>query len=98
MLFLPASLLAYWSAPARARIGVLLAASYVFYLSWQPAYGLLLAGSTVVNYLLARRLAESRSRRLLAAGVAFNVAVLVTFKYAGLLSFHELRILLPLAI
>src|SRR3954453_21835823 len=98
MLFLPASLLAYWGAPARARLGVLLAASYVFYLSWQPAYGLLLAGSTVVNYLVARRLAQGRPRRLLAAGVAFNVAVLATFKYAGLLTFHELHVLLPLAI
>ena len=87
LLFLPATFAAYWIAPARARIVVLLVASYVFYLSWHPIYGALLAASTVVNWTLARRMPTAESpRRVLVAGVAFNLVVLGFFKYAGLFS------------
>jgi alginate O-acetyltransferase complex protein AlgI len=87
LLFLPAAVAVYWGMPRRARNAVLLVASYVFYLSWSPAYGFLLAGSTVVNFVIARRLPESnRRRRLLVLGVGFNLAVLAFFKYAGLLT------------
>jgi alginate O-acetyltransferase complex protein AlgI len=87
LLFLPATVAVYWVVPARARVPVLLVASYVFYLSWHPIYGLLLAVSTVVNFFLARRIPVARSpRTVLAFGVAFNLAVLGFFKYAGLLT------------
>jgi alginate O-acetyltransferase complex protein AlgI len=87
LLFLPATVAVYWVVPARARVPVLLVASYVFYLSWHPIYGLLLAASTVVNFFLARRIPVARSpRAMLAAGVAFNLTVLGFFKYAGLLT------------
>jgi alginate O-acetyltransferase complex protein AlgI len=115
VLFLPLTVAAWWSAPQRLRLYVLLAASYTFYLSWSPKYGLLLAGSTIVNYAIARRLPRAaRPRRLLAGGVAFNLGVLVYFKYIGLFSesasellqwlgiaqrgFDPLQVLLPLAI
>jgi alginate O-acetyltransferase complex protein AlgI len=115
LLFLPATLVVYWAARGRGRIVVLLVASYVFYLSWRPLFGLLLAASTVVNFELARRLPEaSRPKRVLAVGVTFNLAVLATFKYLGLLSesagdlaallgvgssgYDGIRIALPLAI
>jgi len=85
LLFLPATVAACWIVPARWRVGLLLAASYVFYLSWNPRYGALLAASTVVNFAIARRLPSARSpRALLAAGVAFNLGVLAYFKYVGL--------------
>jgi alginate O-acetyltransferase complex protein AlgI len=87
LLFLPATVAACWIVPARLRVVLLLVASYVFYLSWNPRYGLLLAASTVVNFAIARRLPSARSPRgLLAAGVAFNLAVLAYFKYVGLFS------------
>lgn len=87
LLFLPATLVAYWAVPRRLRVPLLLVASYVFYLSWNAWYGLLLAASTVVNFGLARRIAVSASPRVvLAAGVAFNLAVLGFFKYIGLFS------------
>jgi alginate O-acetyltransferase complex protein AlgI len=87
LLFLPAGVAAYWLAPARARIVVVLVASYVFYLSWHPVYGALLAASTVVNWVLARRMPFARSpRAVLVTGVAFNLVVLGFFKYAGLFS------------
>jgi len=87
LLFLPATVAAYWLVPARLRVVLLLVASYVFYLSWNPKYGLLLAASTVVNFTLAKRLPSARSpRALLALGVAFNLGVLAYFKYVGLFS------------
>jgi alginate O-acetyltransferase complex protein AlgI len=115
LVFLPLTLVVYWVAPRSWRLPVLLAASYAFYLASTPAYGALLALSTVVNYRLARALpASGRPRRVLAAGVAFNLGVLAFFKYAGLLSssgadvagalglgnggWDGLRIVLPLAI
>jgi D-alanyl-lipoteichoic acid acyltransferase DltB (MBOAT superfamily) len=85
IVFLPATIGAYWLAPSRARIPLLLVASYVFYLSWDPIYGILLAASTVVNYWLARRMPTSgRPRATLATAVAFNLVVLAFFKYIGL--------------
>jgi alginate O-acetyltransferase complex protein AlgI len=87
LLFLPATLVVYWLAPARARIPVLLLASYVFYLSWNPIYGLLLAGSTVFNFTVARAIPDSpQPKRLLTIGIAGNLLVLGTFKYAGFLT------------
>jgi alginate O-acetyltransferase complex protein AlgI len=85
LLFLPATVAGCWIVPARLRVVLLLVASYVFYLSWNPRYGALLAASTVVNFAIAKRLPSARSpRALLAAGVAFNLGVLAYFKYVGL--------------
>jgi len=87
VLFLPLTVAGYWLLPMRARVLFLLAASYVFYLSWRPEFGLLLAASTVVNYAIVRRLpASAAPRRWLVGGVVFNLGVLATFKYLGLFS------------
>ncbi|MGI8729914.1 MAG: MBOAT family O-acyltransferase [Solirubrobacteraceae bacterium] len=84
LLFLPATIVAYWLAPGTWRIPLLLLASYVFYLSWNPIYGLLLATSTVVNYVLARAIGGSAApKRLLVVGIVFNLTILGFFKYAG---------------
>jgi alginate O-acetyltransferase complex protein AlgI len=85
LIFLPATVAAYALVPARARIWLLLVASYAFYLSWRPSYGLLLAASTIVNYGFARRMPLSPSpKKVLATAVAFNLAILAYFKYAGM--------------
>ncbi|MBV9818677.1 MAG: MBOAT family protein [Solirubrobacterales bacterium] len=87
IIFLPLLVAVHWAVPTRARVPLLLVASYVFYLSWNPIYGLLLAGSTVGNFALAKLLERTnRSRGVLAVAVAFNLVVLAFFKYAGLLS------------
>ncbi len=52
LLFLPTVVLLYWCMPARMRKPFLLAASYLFYMSWRPAYGLLILTLTVVNYFI----------------------------------------------
>jgi D-alanyl-lipoteichoic acid acyltransferase DltB (MBOAT superfamily) len=51
----------------RARKAFLVVASYVFYMSWNPAFGLLLFGSTVVDFtmgLLLERTAHPGWRRV----------------------------------
>ncbi|MDP2710630.1 MAG: MBOAT family O-acyltransferase [Solirubrobacteraceae bacterium] len=87
LIFLPATVAVYWTVPARMRIAVLLVASYAFYLSWNPVYGLLLASSTVANYAIARAIPDSpHPKRLLTLGIVINLSVLAFFKYAGFLS------------
>ena len=64
-----------------------LAASYVFYGAWDWRYLGLLAGSSLVNQVLARAIAgreDERGRRwFLAAAIAANLGLLGWFKYYG---------------
>jgi alginate O-acetyltransferase complex protein AlgI len=94
--FLPATVAAYlvlrWLAGPRAVLGLLLAASVVFYGWWNPAYLPLLGILAVVNFSLAQAmLARRRDGRfdrvslLLALGVGFDLMVLGYFKYTDFL-------------
>jgi len=108
--FLPLALgLYYWLAGReRLRIGVLVAASFVFYGYWEIRLVPLLAASIVVNWLLARIAHLAKGRWSIAAGVALNLFVLGVFKYAdffagtlaelGLLQHARWNIILPLGI
>lgn len=88
--FLPMTLfLYYFSAkkcgPACAK-WVLILASLFFYSWWDVGNLPILLGSIAVNYLTAERIlaAEGGKRNIwLAIGVAFNLALLGYFKYAG---------------
>jgi alginate O-acetyltransferase complex protein AlgI len=65
----------------------LLFASYVFYLSWGPLYGVLLAGVTVATWAVGRQVgdtcrAQPIRKRWLVAGVVVNLGLLAFFKYA----------------
>ncbi|HEV2758443.1 MAG TPA: MBOAT family protein [Acidimicrobiales bacterium] len=84
--FLPVVLTAYYLAPRRWRIAVLLLASYWFYGSWSTGYLLLLVLATAVNYVLGLWLAPDaegnrRPRAALLAAVGLNVSVLLYYKY-----------------
>lgn len=99
VLFLPAVVGLYWALPKRARNFALLLASYFFYMSWLPAYGLLLGGLTLWNYvfglLLNRRNLSGENKRLIfIAAIAGNVGCLSVFKYTNFISdtvFHLSR-------
>jgi alginate O-acetyltransferase complex protein AlgI len=81
--------ISYFGLPPRSRWVLLVAASFWFYMSFFPAYGLILAGSTVVNYFAARAIEASAGRRrkaLFVAGLAANVGVLAFFKYYNFLN------------
>jgi alginate O-acetyltransferase complex protein AlgI len=86
-LFLPATLAAYFAAPARWRNGVLLAGSLAFYTWGEARYLPLIVGSVGFNYVLGRAIGGSdvpRSRRRwLAVAIAGNLATLALFKYAN---------------
>jgi alginate O-acetyltransferase complex protein AlgI len=91
--FLPAVLALYLLAPgARLKNVVLVLASLVFYAWGGAQYVALVLGSSLVNYAFGLWLSRlpgdgTRQRRLVVAGaVAFDLAVLAWFKYAGFLS------------
>ncbi len=73
-----------------ARKFVLLTTSYVFYAWWNPLYLSLIAFSTLVDYLAARRLeaATVPAQRKLALTISIlcNLGLLGTFKYGNFLA------------
>jgi alginate O-acetyltransferase complex protein AlgI len=88
--FLPAVLALYFLAPgALLKNVVLVVASIVFYAWGGTMYVPLVLGSALVNYGFGLALSRlpggaTRERRLVLAGaVAFDLAVLAWFKYAG---------------
>jgi D-alanyl-lipoteichoic acid acyltransferase DltB (MBOAT superfamily) len=81
---------AYFALPAKRRWMLLLAASYWFYMSWEPRYALLLLFCTLANFLsgIAIENATSpRARRVgLVVGVTASLSLLAGFKYLDFLS------------
>jgi alginate O-acetyltransferase complex protein AlgI len=78
----------YWAAPwPRARVWVLLAASFYFYASWNKWLALIIFISTTLDYFLARGIAAASSPRrrkaLVAVNVIANLGLLCYFKYAN---------------
>ena len=85
ILFFPIVATVYFLIPHKCRWAFLLAASYFFYMCWNPAYALLLLTSTVVTFSISLLIAKSKSRgakkALLAICIAVNLAILFVFKY-----------------
>ena len=88
-LFLPVVLALHLVLGQKARNGLLLLASLVFYAWGEGELVLLLLGSAAVNHALGRAVARARdagrhatSRRLVAAAVVFDIGLLVFLKYA----------------
>ena len=93
LLFFPVVCLFYLAFPARwtkARNLLLLAASYYFYMNWEPAYALLLLTSTVATYVAAigidRCHGRSGKKRWLAGSLVLNLGILFLFKYYNFLA------------
>lgn len=64
-----------------ARQWLLLILSYALYLTWGWWFAIVLLGSTILNFLIGRRLRAGRSPLVLWTGIALNIALLSTFKY-----------------
>src|SRR5262245_65216243 len=80
--------LAYWALPwRRARVWLLLGASYYFYASWNADLARLIFLTTVCDYFIARGMDATavpwRRRALLLVSVVGNLVVLSYFKYAN---------------
>jgi len=84
-LFLIIVVAVYWRLPWKAQNYFLLAASYFFYGWWDWRFLLLMAGSTTVDFVIARQIAKSKTpetrRRLLWVSLTINFAFLGIFKY-----------------
>ena len=85
LVFTAACFVGYWALGGlRRQNWLLLVASYAFYGWWDWRYCGLIAASTAVDYLVARRLEHGRHRRgLLAVSIASNLGMLAVFKYYG---------------
>ena len=87
-LLLATTLLLYWILPwRRPRLAVVLIASYVFYMTWNPKLVVLLWFSTVLDFYCGGRIhtaADDRQRkRWLHLSLLGNLGVLGAFKYYG---------------
>ncbi len=84
LVFLPTVFLLYWLLPHKVRVPLLLVASYVFYMSWKPVYGLLILGLTLANYFLVPLIPKAANKKLMiGVVVAVNLITLSIFKYLG---------------
>jgi alginate O-acetyltransferase complex protein AlgI len=74
----------FYSMPFRVGKVLLVLASYVFYMWWDPRFIVLILTSTVVDYFLGIGLEVARGRRkklLLAVSLVVNLGILGFFKY-----------------
>ena len=86
LLFFPIVCVCYFALPSlKVRNLFLLAASYYFYMNWQPIYALLLLTSTVITYLAARGIGhfedDRKKRACLLTSLILNLGILFLFKY-----------------
>ena len=86
LIFFPIVLAVYFVIPKKTRYIWLLAASYYFYMSWNPRYALLLLFSTAITYvgsLLLNKWMDrpGRKKAVVAVGVLVNFGILFLFKY-----------------
>ncbi len=97
-LFLPIVVVLYWLSPQKVRVPILLAASYLFYMSWRPVFIFLIFGLTVVNYFfgLAINKSETKKKHWLVAATVLNLSTLIYFKYAYFLDDVARTLLKPL--
>jgi alginate O-acetyltransferase complex protein AlgI len=109
LVFLPIALGLYYALAARrsARIGLLVAASLVYYGYWDVRFVPLLVGLALVNWGLAWLFMRNRQRLWLDLGIVINLAALGFFKYTNFflenlaalgLNAPRLDIILPLGI
>lgn len=84
LIFLPVVVALFWLLPRACRLPMLLLASYLFYMSWIPAFILLIVPMTLFNWLWGKLLDKTASKKLvLGIGIATNLVILGVFKYAN---------------
>lgn len=85
LIFFPLVVVLYNIIPQKWRMPFLLVASYVFYISMQPVYTVLLAGVTIATYLFARGISKASSEklqhRLEVIGIIVVLLPLAFYKY-----------------
>jgi alginate O-acetyltransferase complex protein AlgI len=83
--FFPVVATLFFLVATQYRVLLLLVASYLFYMLTSPWCGLLLFGSTVIDFWLARAISRSDSavvrKSLLTLSLLGNIGILFVFKY-----------------
>ena len=83
-IFLPIVLIAHSLVKnIKARNGLLIIASLVFYAFGEPIYIVMLLASVLFNYIMGLVLVKHRKKWVLGLAVVANLALLVVFKYTG---------------
>lgn len=87
-IFLPTVFLLYTIIPSlKARNGLLIVASLVFYAYGEPVYVLLMIASSIINYLCALWVDKDKDKKnklALIVAVVLNLSILAVFKYTGM--------------
>jgi alginate O-acetyltransferase complex protein AlgI len=87
-IFFPTVVFAYFALAHEHRWKLLLAASFYFYMAWNPAYLLLLLAATAINFQAGAKIAAASDPRakkfFLTVGVGTSLSILFFFKYFNL--------------
>ena len=85
ILFLPIVFILFYLFRHKFRVFILLAASYYFYISWNPVFIILIILSTLIDFgaglLLEKTSSNSTRRLLLGISICANLGFLFFFKY-----------------
>jgi alginate O-acetyltransferase complex protein AlgI len=85
LIFFTVFLFIYFAVPARFRNLLLLIASYYFYMSWEPLFGILILFATGITYLSARLLGKYKSEKtrkiIVWTTLTISIGLLFFFKY-----------------
>jgi len=86
IIFFPIVVIIYFSLPHKLRIYLLLTASYLFYMWWNPLFIILIIISTLADYFIAKKIFISKKNKtrniLLISSILINILILFSFKYA----------------
>lgn len=61
LIFFPIVVLLYYVFPHKVRYILVLLASFYFYMSWEPAYGILLASVILLSWIIAVLIEKCKS-------------------------------------
>ncbi len=90
IVFLPLVVILYYLLPHKYRWILLLAASYYFYMCWEPGYIILIVFSTLVDYFcgikMEKYLDKKKRSPYLFFSLLTNLGLLFTFKYFNFFS------------
>lgn len=86
--------LIYWAVPNKYRMPLLLMVSYGFYMTFSPGYVLLLIALSMLTYIAGIKC----NKAIMATSVILQVALLLFFKYAGLIPGIREGLVIPVGI
>lgn len=88
LIFFPIVVLLYYVFPHKVRYILVLLASFYFYMSWEPAYGILLASVILLSWIIAVLIEKCKSgirtkKRMVALFTVICMGLLLYFKYSN---------------